>query len=112
MAKINISTDSCDNFVHEDCFYPVPIYSKHGSVADARHCQEECETLAPMCQYWVFQPNQFSSDGSTHCHMYSGFDVAHGCAAVNGPQYPHREDCVRGNNSEENNVTKLYRPPK
>ena len=96
LTKTGVDKDSCDNYGHEDCVYAddnIFFEPTAGSIVDASHCQELCQVFDPQCQYWVFTSNQFSTDGASHCLLYYSFNVG-SCAAVNGPQAPHRTDCV------------------
>ena len=95
-----MDTNSCSNFVLEDCNYPdeAIFYDQdEGEIRDPSHCQDQCRVFESQCKYWVFRSNQFSENGTTRCTLYRDFNVPEVCHAVNGPQYPHREDCSDGN---------------
>ena len=90
----DIDPTSCQNWVHEDCDYPeeaIYIDMSPGDIRDSKHCQGLCDDLSSSCKYWVFEESNF------HCTLYREFDVYLACSATNGPQYPHRADCIEGN---------------
>ena len=92
----DIDSNSCENWVHEDCSYPneaIYLDLAPGEIRDASHCHKLCNDLDSSCKYWVFEESQF------HCTLYYEFDVYLTCSAINGPQYPERKNCAKGNKS-------------
>ena len=77
---------SCDRFLEEDCTYDMlkdDSTIPSSPVADAAHCQEECQKLVPICRYWVYQ--------NMTCYlMKSG---KRNCSVISGPKYPKIETC-------------------
>ena len=77
---------SCDRFLEEDCTYDMlkdDSTIPSSPVADAAHCQEECQKLVPICRYWVYQ--------NMTCYlMKSG---KRNCSVISGPKFPQIATC-------------------